>query len=219
VSHSLVSSGLPEHRSDSKASRSGAAEIRTEIRTETRTEIRTETPTEIRIRGARAGDGAEIQALIASLSERSRYYRFFFPLPSLSEELLARFTHASPESEVSLLACMLQDGREHVVGMANYVVEAAKGEAEYAVVVADHWQRRGIATRLVKQLMCIAGTAGLDALYGDVLAENAGMLALLGKLGFTTGPHPDGAYLRKTWKSLEIYPWKCAEWMRAAVSA
>lgn len=171
------------------------------------------------IRAARREDGPAIQALVSRLSLKSRYYRFFFPMHSLSAELLARFTHADPESEVTLLAYAEQDGKDIVVGMANYVVEAREGKAEYAVVVADEWQQQGIATRLLKNLSCIAGTAGLKKIYGDVLAENTGMLHLLYKLGFSSGPHSDGAYLRATWKTLESYPWKCAGRLRLAPSA
>ncbi|MES2070203.1 MAG: GNAT family N-acetyltransferase [Pseudomonadota bacterium] len=175
--------------------------------------------TAVSIRAARQDDGPSIQALVSRLSLKSRYYRFFFPLHSLSDDMLARFTHAYPESDVSLLACVEQDGKELVVGMANYVVEAKSGQAEYAVVVADDWQHQGIATRLIKNLICIASTAGLEKLYGDVLAENTPMLRLLSRLGFSSGPHADGGYLRTTWKSLEIYPWKCADWLQLAPSA
>ncbi|HTD02573.1 GNAT family N-acetyltransferase [Undibacterium sp.] len=170
----------------------------------------------VSIRAARQDDGPAIQALVGRLSLKSRYYRFFFPIHSLSDEMLVRFTHAYPESEVTLLAQMEQDGMEVVVGMANYVVEAQSGKAEYAVVVADEWQQQGIATRLLKNLTCIASTAGLEAIYGDVLAENTGMLRLLSKMGFSVGVHSDGGYLRSTWKSLEIYPWKCADWLKLA---
>ncbi|MES2105818.1 MAG: GNAT family N-acetyltransferase [Pseudomonadota bacterium] len=173
----------------------------------------------VSVRAARQGDGAAIQALLGRLSVKSRYYRFFFPMQSLSDEMLARFTHAYPESEVTLLALTELDGKEIVIGMANYVVEAKAGKAEYAVVVADEWQKQGIATRLIKNLTCIASTAGLETLYGDVLAENTGMLRLLHKLGFSSGAHSDGAYLRTTWKSLEIYPWKCADWLQLTPAA
>ncbi|GGC79322.1 GNAT family N-acetyltransferase [Undibacterium terreum] len=173
----------------------------------------------VSIRAARQNDGPAIQALVSGLSLKSRYYRFFFPIHTLSDEMLARFTHAYPESEVTLLAYAEQDGREVVVGMANYVVEAKSGKAEYAIVVADAWQKQGIASRLIKNLICIASTAGLEAMYGDVLAENTGMLRLLNKLGFSNDAHSDGAYLRSTSKSLEIYPWKCAEWLKLAPAA
>ncbi|WP_394778608.1 GNAT family N-acetyltransferase [Undibacterium sp.] len=173
----------------------------------------------VHLRAAREEDGPLIQALVRRLSLKSRYYRFFFPIHTLSDEMMARFTHAWPESEVTLLALAEVDGEEVVVGMANYVVEMQSGKAEYAIVVADAWQKQGIASRLIKNLICIASTAGIEKIYGDVLAENAGMLRLLRKLGFTVDTHSDGGYLRSTWKSLEIYPWKCADWLKLAPAA
>ncbi|MFZ6649035.1 GNAT family N-acetyltransferase [Undibacterium sp. TJN25] len=173
----------------------------------------------IYLRAARLDDGPAIQALVSSLSLKSRYYRFFFPIQALSDEMTARFTHAYPESEVTLLAFVETGGEEILVGMANYVVEMQSGQAEYAVVVADAWQQQGIASRLIKNLICIASTAGIEKIYGDVLAENTGMQRLLNKLGFNIGMHGDGGYLRTTWKSLEIYPWKCADWLKLAPAA
>jgi acetyltransferase len=166
----------------------------------------------VKVRAARAGDGPAIQAFISGLSLRSRYYRFFFPLNSLSDDMLARFTHAYPDTEVTLLACVDEGGGQRVIGMANYAVETGTGQAEYAIVVADDWQRQGIGSRLLKQLTCIASSAGLEGLYGDILSENAAMLGMLRKFGFAAERHPDGGYLRRSSKSLEIYPWRCKEW-------
>jgi acetyltransferase len=153
-------------------------------------------------RTARPGDEAAIAALVAGLSPQSRHYRFFIPLRELPPMMLARFTHADPASELTLFATAEYDGVEHLVGMANYVVEREFNRAEYAVVVHDGWQGQGIAHRLVTALEDTARNAGLDCLFGEILTENEAMLAFAEKEGFTFGQHPDDPALTLSWKSL-----------------
>ncbi len=159
-------------------------------------------PSAVALRAARAGDEAAVSALVAGLSAHSRHYRFFFPLRELPPKMVTRFTHANPASELTLFATARIDGREVLVGMANYVVEQARKRAEYAVVVDDAWQGQGIAHRLLAALEARARQAGLDCLFGEVLTENTPMLAFAEKEGFSMGRHPDDAALMMTWKSL-----------------
>jgi GNAT superfamily N-acetyltransferase len=164
----------------------------------------------IAIRAARPDDGPLMQALVRGLSETSRYQRFFYPLHELPEGTLAHFVHADPLHEMTLLAVVQQDGREIAVGMAQYVADWPHTSCEFALVVADAWQRKGIAARLLRNLVCMARAAGLERIEGEILADNVGMRLLLGKLGFAIGPHPDGGYLRKTWQALDMPEVECS---------
>ena len=167
--------------------------------------------TAIRIRVARAADAPLMQALVRGLSLRSRYQRFFYPAHELPPDMLERFTQADPMRVITLLAVVLRDGEDTAVGMAQYVVVAAPDIAEYAVVVDDAWQRAGIARRLLHNLTCVARAAGVQRMDGDVLSENEAMRALLFAMGFEMGPHPDGTYLRRSWKRLTVPEGKCSE--------
>jgi acetyltransferase len=166
--------------------------------------------TVIMIRAARPDDGPLMQALVRGLSVSSRYQRFFYPLHELPPDTLARFSHADPLHEMTLLAVVEQDGREIAIGMAQYVADQPHSSCEFALVVGDAWQRKGVATRLLRNLVCVAHTAGIERIEGEVLADNNAMRQLLGKFGFAIGPHPDGSYLRKTWQTLATPSWKCS---------
>jgi len=172
--------------------------------------------TAIRIRIARAADAPLMQALVRGLSLRSRYQRFFYPAHELTADMLDRFTRADPLTALSLLATIRCSGIETAVGMAQYVVTAFPDSCEYAVVVTDDWQRAGIARRLLQNLDCVARAAGIFRMEGDVLSENEAMRGLLLSLGFEIGPHPDGAYLRKSWKRLGNPEGKYAKLAEAA---
>lgn len=109
--------------------------------------------------------------------------------PSIDE--LRRFTDVDPARERALIATIAVDGHERQVGVARYVKEP--DEAEFAIVIADEWQGRGLGTRLLAALLEAARSDGVRRLVGATLTDNAGMLALASKLGFSKRRHPDSA--------------------------
>lgn len=175
--------------------------------------------TPIRIRAVRPGDGPLMQALVGALSLTSRYRRFFYPLHELTPDMLARFTQSDPTGSITLLALVNENGREVAVGMAQCVAEPYPERGDFALVVADAWQRTGIASRLLRNLICIARTAGIERLEGDVLSENDPMLRLLAGMDFEFEPHPDGAYLTKARRELVSAAWKCSPLTALATGA
>lgn len=166
--------------------------------------------TVITIRAAGADDGPLMQALVHGLSLRSRYHRFFYPAHELTPDMLARFTQADPRGAFTLLAVVWEQDEEVAVGMAQYVATPYPMRGEFAVVINDAWQRTGIATRLLRNLICVARAAGIERLEGDILSENLPMLELMRRMGFTLDAHPDGLYLTKAWKALSVPEWNCS---------
>lgn len=69
--------------------------------------------------------------------------------------------------------------------VARYGPTDRAGQAELGVTVTDTWQRRGIATLLIRALMRFARAHGFRELTGVVLPDNQAMLALARSLGFT----------------------------------
>jgi GNAT superfamily N-acetyltransferase len=163
-----------------------------------------------RIRAARPDDAPRIQGLVRGLSLQSRYRRFFYPLHELTPDLLARFTHADPLHELSLLAVVRTRYGEAIAGMGQYVAAPYPERCDFAVVVDDRWQRNGIALRLMRNLVCMARAAGIERIEGETLADNEPIRQLLLKLGFALRPHPDGALLRMASKTLAVPSWDCS---------
>ena len=141
------------------------------------------------IRSARSADGDLIQKLVRELSPRSRYLRFFNGIHELSAAWLERFTRAHPRGDFTLIA---QAG-EKAVGMAQYAAAPYPLRCEFAVVVADAWQRVGIGTALVRDLVSVAREAGFERIEAEVLAENMAIVRLLERTGFRSSRDPRGA--------------------------
>jgi acetyltransferase len=94
--------------------------------------------------------------------------------------------------------CQAEDGQEQVIGVIEWHrCEAAQGGAEFALAVADGWQRLGIGRRLVSAMLRCSSATPLRWLVADVLMNNTAMLALMDQCGFCCAEVPDqGGVLR-----------------------
>jgi acetyltransferase len=91
---------------------------------------------------------------------------------------------------MAFVATTQQDGAEQFVGVARYGETDQPGVAELGVSVADVWQRDGIASSLIRQLIRYAREQGIHRLTGQVLPENQAMIALARRLSFTVSYEP-----------------------------
>lgn len=87
-------------------------------------------------------------------------------------------------------------GGETLIGVARYVLDKSNESAEFAIVVADAWQGRGIGKRLLAKLIEVARQRGVKRLYGEVLGTNRPMLEFVRKLGFKLERHEDATLTR-----------------------
>jgi acetyltransferase len=150
--------------------------------------------TDIVIRPIRPED-AEIEAkFVRELSSEARYFRFMNSLQELSQQMLVRFTQIDYHNEMALIAVTASDTGEEQIGVARYTTNSDKTSCEFALVVSDRWQSRGIAHQLMRNLMEIARDRDLEVMEGQVLANNSRMLELMTSLNFTITNDPnDGA--------------------------
>jgi acetyltransferase len=136
----------------------------------------------MRVRPMRPEDGELEQRFFDGLSERSRYQRFLQYLPHLPAPLLARFTQLDYDRELALV--VIDPSRSNFLAVGRYAPNADGITAEFALVVADAWQGKGLGSALLERLCACAKEAGYEALYGHILEANHDMLALAARLGF-----------------------------------
>ena len=72
------------------------------------------------------------------------------------------------------------------IGVSRPVLEPNKKRGEFAVVVADRYQGKGLGVKLVDMLIEVAREWEVKAIFGIVMAENVKMISLCEKLGFST---------------------------------
>ncbi len=153
--------------------------------------------TEVTIRPMRPEDADMQQEFVRNLSEESRYNRYMSSIKQLSQPVLVRFTQLDFDREMALVMTRMVDGREEQLAVARYFTDPDNESCEFALVVADNWQGRGIGPIMMNRLFDAAKRQGLTIMRGEVLANNKGMLKLMAKLGFTVSPHPEDRQL--TW--------------------
>ncbi len=140
---------------------------------------------------------------VRRLSPASRYFRFHSALRELTPAMLERFTHVHYPDDLALVALADTSRGQEQIGVARYVREPGTDTAEIAVVVADAWQGKGIATRLLTNLRDLAAEAGIHRLVASVLRENGRMLQLVRDLGFELEPARDDFRTSRLGKRVE----------------
>src|SRR5690606_15878488 len=141
-------------------------------------------------------------AFVRALSEESKYFRFMQGMEELTPEMLTRFTQLDYDREMAFIAIVTTPEDEREIGVSRYVMDPGGKGAEFALVVADEWQGRGIGTRLMQALFDAARGRGLTTLEGEILRTNHAMLRLVTNLGFDTRVLEDDPTLVKATKVL-----------------
>ena len=77
-----------------------------------------------------------------------------------------------------------QTGQHEIIGVGCLIKEQDTKSAEIALLVTDLFQRKGLGTELLRQLIQVGRDEHLQCLTGNILAENQGMVEICKKLGF-----------------------------------
>lgn len=160
----------------------------------------------VRVRSIRPEDATMDRAFFDGLSQQSRYMRFMQHLTELTPKLVRKFTQIDDRREMALVALAEVLGEEAIVAIARYAVETDQQPetGEFAIVVADAWQRNGLGRALMQLLIDGARRNGLRQLTGNILVVNVAMRALATQLGFTADADPDDA--RHLIARLDLHP-------------
>jgi len=176
---------------------------------------------ELAVRFVEPDDAEALQGYFRSLSVQSRYNRFLGAMSELPPTELEHFIHVGERDRFSVLAIMLIDGVETIVGEARYGFEADTASFEFGVSVDDRWQGLGIGSALLRNLECRAAAFGAGRVFGDTLRSNDVMIGLARKFGFNFVRHPDDWKLMRFEKPIDAAPHRiaCASWRLAAHQA
>jgi GNAT superfamily N-acetyltransferase len=174
----------------------------------------------VTVRFVEPRDAEPLQNYFRSLTTRSRYNRFLGAASELPASLLEQFIHIGEEDGFSVVATMLVDGYETIVGEARYAFDPDAASIEFGLSIDDRWQGHGIGKALLKNLECRAASFGADRLFGDTLRSNDAMISLARKSGYAFIPSPGDWKLVRFEKHIDVEPRDipCASWKLAAAS-
>ncbi len=158
--------------------------------------------TEITIRPIRPEDADIEIRFVHDLSEESKYFRFMNSMQELTDIMVVRFTQIDYSREMALIAVTEDQGREIELGVTRYAINPDGDTCEFALVVADNMQGKGLGQKLMVSLMEAARSKGLKVIEGEVLSNNHNMLKLMHRLDFTVKASEDDSGIMKVSKTL-----------------
>ncbi len=138
--------------------------------------------TRIPIRPIRPDDAAALQAFHRGLSQQSVYLRFFTALPDLADDRARYFAGADGRDRVALIA-LDPAAPGTIIGVLRYDRMPGTDRAEYAAVITDRWQGRGLGMAMSRRLIAIAQRSGIRTFVAFTLPENDRMRHLFRDLG------------------------------------
>ena len=147
--------------------------------------------TKVALRTLRPEDRAIEEAFVRRLSPTSRYLRFHSTLPALTPAMAERFLNLDYPDQMALIACIPDGATERQIAVARYARPQGETAADLGIVVADDWQGKGLGTVLLRRLLHLAASAGIEQLAANVLPENRRMRALAKDLGFVPATRQD----------------------------
>jgi acetyltransferase len=160
-----------------------------------RAKLRDGTP--IILRPIRPEDEPAWQDLLKRCSDESIRLRFRAILKRSAHEVATRYCFVDYDREMAIVAEIDGADRTLIIGMGNLFAEPDGKSAEYAVLVADDWQRRGLGTLLTNFCLRIATQWGRQSVYAETTYSNYRMTSLFEKLGFQSRRQEDEVLLTK----------------------
>jgi acetyltransferase len=153
-----------------------------------RTELKDGTP--VTVRPIRPEDEPLMVEFHESLSERSVYMRYFHAMNltrRTAHERLTRICFIDYDREMALVAEHEnpETGEPEILGVARLSRNhAVPDEAEFAILVNDRFQRQGLGTILLENLLEVSRAEGLRRITAEILLENRAMQRLSNKFVF-----------------------------------
>jgi acetyltransferase len=145
--------------------------------------------TEVTIRPIRPEDEPLMVGFHRGLSDESVRLRYFCSM-SLAQrtthERLVRVCLSDYDRQIVLVATRYNnpDQREEIVGVGRLSRIPATRDAEFAIVVGDQWQHRGLGTHLLQAVINAARAEGVERVIADILTQNTQMQKVCKRLGF-----------------------------------
>jgi len=133
--------------------------------------------------------------LLAGCSRESIYARFRHFFQWQSHQAAVRYCFIDYDREIAMVAESEREGKRELLGVGRLVADPDHESVEYAVLVSDRWQNRGLGSVLTECCLEIAGHWGLRRVVAQTGGDNARMLALFKRLGFVTTPSEDGSVI------------------------
>jgi acetyltransferase len=108
-----------------------------------------------------------------------------------THEMATRYCFIDYDRELAIVAEVEEDGERKLAGVGRLVSDPDHNDAEYAVLVADPWQGKGLSDVLTDYCLEIAKSWGVGLVYAETTPDNRRMIAVMRAHGFEVEPRPE----------------------------
>ena len=123
--------------------------------------------------------------MLGTCSKDSIYHRFRYDFHYKSHEIATEFCYIDYDREMAIVAEVEENGKRLLIGEGRLIADPDLEMAEYAVLVADRWQKKDLGFLLTEYCLQIARIAGVKRVAAETTTDNKAMLNLFKKLEFT----------------------------------
>ena len=125
-----------------------------------------------------------------TLSEETVHYRYFGMIKlehRIAHSRLTRICFNDYDCEIALVVERKPagTGERQILGIGRLIRSRGIDEAEFAIVISDPWQGKGLGTKLLSRLLDIGRQEKMGRIVAFILPDNIGMRRICTKLGFS----------------------------------
>lgn len=159
----------------------------------THTELKDHSP--VTLRPIRPEDEPLVVKFHEDLSEQSIYLRYAQIQKKsrlVAHDRISRICFIDYDREITVVADYVDtQGKQQIIGISRLTKLHAHNQAEFAVLVSDPFQRKGLGTQLVSIMLEIGRAENVETIRAEVLNSNFIMRRICTKLGFQVKPTED----------------------------
>jgi acetyltransferase len=161
-------------------------------------EVQLSDGTQVVLRPIKPEDEPMWRQLLAECSHETLWSRFRFSFKVDTHEAAIRFCFVDYDRELTVVAETTSDGQRRLMGVARLVCDVDAACAEFAVLVGDAWQGKGLGTRLMKYCLDNADRTRVKRITADTSRMNTRMIKIFKHYGFDLEPGSDPTLLQAT---------------------
>lgn len=148
--------------------------------------------TDVLLRPIKPQDEPLEHEMLTTLSEETIRGRYYQTIKNITHMMHVKSCNIDYDREMAIVAEVRENSKRKIIGVVSYAVESNLKACEFAILVHDDYQGKGLAYKLLDYLIGIAEEKKLEEFFGYIEATNVKMQKLCEKMGMTKVALPDG---------------------------
>lgn len=147
--------------------------------------------THLTLRPIKPEDESLWMDMLANCSRETIYARFRYFFQWESHDTATHYCYIDYDRQIAIVAELNQEGNRRLLGVGRLISDPDHETAEYAVLITDDWQNKGLGSILTDYCLEIAKKWQVKRIVAETTTDNQRMLSLLQKRGFDSGTPAD----------------------------